>query len=978
MAWTLSIAGVQVEGYVRPFDTLKIKNRGYSGIGTFSCRLLEQGTIRWADDMLARGPLAWWRLGEASPGTGTAVDTIGAYNGAYVASPTGGVTGPISYDTNTAVTFNGTTQRVTVATGPTLTDTFSVGCWFKRSATQGAIQYLVSYSTAGFALYLNAANKLVLSKVGTGDIWVSTPTYTAQTWQYVVATKTGAAVSVYVAGSAVAGTLTNQTCASSGALAMAATQAGASWFPGSLDEVALWDRVLSAAEVAALYTEAVSTTPFTLNILNESVISLMDQSVKEFGGYVRRRTRTDLNAAGVRIWEIEGQDYTIDPSDDWVPVGTGPRTTAEKDQARVRWLFATYGTRGVDATTAFVQQVEPNDLLDMDFQGLTLAAALDMVCSVTGCEWYVDFNQKLHYFKTESATAPFNIDVQTPNGTTTFPCRDFEYPDDTIDYVNTVVVLGAGVTSTKYRGGSAPPAGQQRLIVLRDINLLTTGECDTVALAYLAAQSNRQDGKLTTWRPGLRAGQVIHIRNGQWGLQGWFHINEVTPKFVDLDTAFYTISFGSNPVTLGDLWSKSQNTITSNTVTIQDVSENTRDLTAPAVPTGLTLTSDTAEDANGVSVVRIIATLDQATQYGSVPDYFGCYIELTRDNDGDDTAPAPVWTQPLKLLLGYDVSKVAFEGVSGNTKYWGRAYSVDTSQNTSTYGAVVSVVTSKDTTAPGQPQNVVVVPGFRGLAVKWTPSSAADQMFVQVRWGTTGSAWPGLMNTTSTVIWLPDLVPDVLHYVQVRSVDVSGNVVTSSSDATAVDYLDNPDAGWTASVTGTPSLVGGLGADIAAFSITSAMVSTSGLSADLIKTGTIIIRSPGYAGANVLEVHDAANALLGKWTPATGIVIYGSNGTDRAELDDGYLRFYKAGVTLPVAEIGPNGIVADSIRLGALQGGHNVIRNSSFELASGTAGTASVTFTDTTGTPGWKAANRTTTPTNMTEGTTLTPTTMSY
>ena len=971
MAWTLSIAGIQVESYVRPFDTLKIKNRGYAGIGTFSCRLLEQGTIRWADDMLARGPLAWWRLGEASPGTGTAVDYIGVYNGTYVASPTGNVTGPISYDTNTAVTFNGTSQRVTVVTGPTLVDTFSISCWFKRSATQGAIQHLVSYATGGFALYLNAANKLVLSKVGTGDIWVSTPTYTAQTWQHAVATKTGATVVVYVAGSAVAGTFTNQTCASTSALAMAATQAGASWFPGSLDEIALWDRVLTAAEVVALYAEAISTTPFTLNVLNESVISLTDQSVKEFGGYVRRRTRTDLNVTGTRIWEIEGQDYTIDPSDDWVPVGTGPRTATEKDQARIRWLFATYGTRGVDATTAFVQQVEPNNLLAMDFQGLTLAAALDMVCSVTGCEWYVDYNQKLHYFKTEIATAPFSIDVQNPNGTTTFPCRDFEYPDDTIDYVNTVVVLGAGVTSTKYRGGSAPPAGQQRLIVLRDINLLTTGACDTAALAYLATQSNRQDGKFTTWRPGLRAGQVIHIRNAQWGLQGWFHINEVEPKFVDLDTAFYTVSFGSNPVTLGDLWSKSQNTITSNTVTIRDVSENTRDLTAPPVPTGLTLTTDTAKDSNGAAVVRIIATLDQASQYGAVADYFGCYIELTRDNDGDDANPQPVWTQPLKLLLGEEVAKVAFEGVAGNTTYWGRAYSVDQSQNKSTYSTVVSITTAKDLTAPGQPQDVVVVTGFRGVAIKWLPSSSPDLMFVQVRWGIDEVTWPGLMHTGSTVLWLPDLTPDVPFYFQVRAVDVSGNTVTSDTDATAVDYLANPEAGWTASLTATPLSVGV--DDIAARSITTEMIATSGLSADVITSGKVVLKP---TGTTALEIRDSANALLGFWNPTTGITIYGAAVDDYANLDDGYLRFYKDGGL--TAEIGPDGLWADSVKLGALPGGHNVIPNSSFEMAAFGTGTSSVVFTDSTGTPGWKAANRTTAPDNMTESTTLTPTTMAY
>ena len=79
-----------------------------------------------------------------------------------------------------------------------------------------------------------------------------------------------------------------------------------------------------------------------------------------------------------------------------------------------------------------------------------------------------------------------------------------------------------------------------------------------------------------------------------------------------------------------------------------------------------------------------------------------------------------------------------------------------------------------------------------------------------------------------------------------------------------------------------------------------------------------------------------------------------------------------------VAEIGPTGIVADSIRLGSLPGGHNVVPNSSFEMASFVTGLSSVTFTDASGTPGWKVGYRTTSPDNMTEGTTLTPTTAVY
>src|SRR5688572_50301 len=41
MAWTLTIGGVAVHAHVKPFTSLKVKTRGYRGIGTLSCRLVE-------------------------------------------------------------------------------------------------------------------------------------------------------------------------------------------------------------------------------------------------------------------------------------------------------------------------------------------------------------------------------------------------------------------------------------------------------------------------------------------------------------------------------------------------------------------------------------------------------------------------------------------------------------------------------------------------------------------------------------------------------------------------------------------------------------------------------------------------------------------------------------------------------------------------------------------------------------------------
>jgi hypothetical protein len=66
--------------------------------------------------VLADSPLAYYRLGEAS-GT-TMTDSSGnSRNGTYAGSPTLGAPGLVTGDSDTAVTFNGTSQQAQVAFG---------------------------------------------------------------------------------------------------------------------------------------------------------------------------------------------------------------------------------------------------------------------------------------------------------------------------------------------------------------------------------------------------------------------------------------------------------------------------------------------------------------------------------------------------------------------------------------------------------------------------------------------------------------------------------------------------------------------------------------------------------------------------------------------------------------------------------------------------------------------------------------------
>ena len=71
------------------------------------------GGTGYSQTVLADSPRAYWRLGEAS-GTSAADASGNGRTGSYVASPTLGVPGALTGDSNTAVGFNGSSQYVNV------------------------------------------------------------------------------------------------------------------------------------------------------------------------------------------------------------------------------------------------------------------------------------------------------------------------------------------------------------------------------------------------------------------------------------------------------------------------------------------------------------------------------------------------------------------------------------------------------------------------------------------------------------------------------------------------------------------------------------------------------------------------------------------------------------------------------------------------------------------------------------------------
>lgn len=389
-------------------------------------------------------------------------------------------------------------------------------------------------------------------------------------------------------------------------------------------------------------------------------------------------------------------------------------------------------------------------------------------------------------------------------------------------------------------------------------------------------------------------------------------------------------------------------------VTYPPAAASPPDTTVPGLPTGLSLNSDVAPDADGKHVLRMLVSIVHPTlnvDTSAITDLFGTYVEITGDNSGEDDPSlwVPVWTNSTAILIGKDVTSSSILGVRGITKYWARARSVDASGNFGAYCASVTHTTGRDADAPSSPQGFTVAAGFKGIGVHWAPSISSDLMIAEVRYAPdngTGTApntsqWQSLRVRTNTV-WIDGLTVGTKYWAQARAVDFSGNVVTSEADATPVDWLQNPESGWCGLLSATPVAVGA--ADVAFNSVITNILAANKIDASTITAGTLKLNLSDANMADGIRFY-ASNKCIAYWdetglyvgTLANGLPITGADvlgdlsATSYVRLTDAGLTVYSAGVAQ--SAITTAGINATAINFGTLPGGHNLLQNSSFELA---------------------------------------------
>jgi prepilin-type N-terminal cleavage/methylation domain-containing protein len=194
--------------------------------------------------------VSYWPLDETS---GTRYDAQGSNDltdYATVTSRTGKQSSAASFD-------DATSEYLAINSDPSLyiTNSFTISFWLYLDDISGVNTLISKWANGGgnqqeWILYMNGGT--FLTYIGTTNN--ITTTFAAGQWYHVAITGDASANLTLYVNNSVAHTVTNSGYRASGTSALRfGTNSATNFFDGSMDEVALWSRTLSAGEVAQLY-----------------------------------------------------------------------------------------------------------------------------------------------------------------------------------------------------------------------------------------------------------------------------------------------------------------------------------------------------------------------------------------------------------------------------------------------------------------------------------------------------------------------------------------------------------------------------------------------------------------------------------------------------------------------------------------------------------------------------------------------------
>lgn len=267
-----------IEYFTGSLDDMRIYNRTLTAAEVASMYRSGQMTRKVVS---AQGLVGYWAMNEGA-GNQTGDSSSNGFTGTINGGPTW-----INGKRGKALSFNGSSQYVSGSLSGMSSTQISFCSWANKSSNPGTFTQTIGASSGSSGLYVNSSGNIFsqISFVSAGNQGTASVSMPSGWHHYCLTWSSGSPLSLYVDGvlSQSTGNITDTLNATTGF--WIARYASGTYFPGSIDDARVYNRALTAAEVAGLYR------------LNETRVN----------GSQNSRIADGL----IGLWSFNGPDYDI-------------------------------------------------------------------------------------------------------------------------------------------------------------------------------------------------------------------------------------------------------------------------------------------------------------------------------------------------------------------------------------------------------------------------------------------------------------------------------------------------------------------------------------------------------------------------------------------------------------------------------------------------------------------------------------------
>jgi len=235
-------------------------------------------------------------------------------------------------------------------------------------------------------------------------------------------------------------------------------------------------------------------------------------------GHLKAVEESSLEGEQTGVFVLSGQDYTAKLDD--AIIRRRKERKGESARRRIRWLLNQLKANVWTLDGTDISGVPAGVYMEpYDYFGMTVAEGLQQVADELNAFYYVGFDNVFRMFKTETTAAPFSLDNDAPDYSSSFPFRMWTHTEESTELHNAALVTPKNTPNSRWSVNSESIAAYGRQEVhVADSDLPGPQSATNVGTRLVAQEGYpTEESTLQLWEPGLYAGMTVAVVEGLWG-----------------------------------------------------------------------------------------------------------------------------------------------------------------------------------------------------------------------------------------------------------------------------------------------------------------------------------------------------------------------------------------------------------------------------------------------------------------------------